>query len=522
MASVNPDYPLNQPTGNIYLDSLIWGGSWSDGLGGTTHVSWSASVGQLYEEQPDVVGDGWLNFELNALKNALKTWSNVANITFTQVPTYAQSNIQYYNISNSHMQKIYDAGFGQVLGFHDVPDSAGTEPLYGVLNHDGVGWTKLGLQVGGMGFNTLVHEIGHGLGLAHPHDDGGGSSVFPGVNSPFASYGTHDLNQGVFTIMSYNDGWIKQPSPLIDVSYGLAATPMAFDIAAIQLIYGANMHYNTGNNLYFLPKFNGSGAYWSCIWDAGGKDTISANGTHGNATINLNAAPLVGENAGGYISHVDGIVGGFTIANNVVIENAIGGNGHDQIIGNQADNYLVGGKGNDVLNGGAGTDKMSGGFGNDIYFVDQLLDRVVEPSRLAGEADEVRASITYTLGAYLEHLTLIGNGNHNGTGNNASNILKGDGTNNALYGRAANDTLEGGGGSDTLDGGSGADRLTGGQGDDVYYIDHKNDLVIEATNQGVDLIRTTISYNLTLNPNVENLILLGKSNLNATGNSLDN
>jgi serralysin len=58
---------------------------------------------------------------------------------------------------------------------------------------------------------------------------------------------------------------------------------------------------------------------------------------------------ITGPNAGGYISSVAGIYGGFTIANGVVIEDAIGGSGNDSITGNEADNYLSGGSGNDYM-----------------------------------------------------------------------------------------------------------------------------------------------------------------------------
>ena len=205
------------------------------------------------------------------------------------------------------------------------------------------------------------------MGLAHPHDGGGetDASTFPGVFSPWST-GDYGLNQMVFTVMSYNFGWDGAP-PTGDVGH---ATLGAFDIAALQLMYGANNSYRTGDDNYVLPAANKGAVYWQSIWDAGGTDTISA-GKAKDVIIDLRAAPLTGEYAGGFISNADGIAGGYTIAAGVVIENASGGKGNDTLIGNEFFNVLDGGKGQDVLWGIAGDDIMKGGGGNDVfYFVD--------------------------------------------------------------------------------------------------------------------------------------------------------
>jgi len=126
------------------------------------------------------------------------------------------------------------------------------------------------------------------------------------------------------------------------------------------------MSHNAGNNSYVLPSSNGAGTFYSSIWDAGGTDTIVHNGS-GNAVIDLRAATLTySEGGGGYVSHVQGIHGGFTIANGVVIERAEGGSGRDSITGNEAANWLDGNAGNDTIFGGAGNDTMLGGRGDDV------------------------------------------------------------------------------------------------------------------------------------------------------------
>lgn len=179
------------------------------------------------------------------------------------------------------------------------------------------------------------------------------------------------------------------------------------------------------------------------------------------------------------------------------------------LIGNAATNTLSGGLGNDTLNGGAGADTLVGGQGDDVYVVDNIGDVVIEQ---AGEGtDLVQSSVSYTLAENVENLTLTGSAAINGTGNALDNVLTGNG--------AAN-TLIGGAGNDTLDGGKGADKLEGGTGDDTYIVDNALDIVTELMGEGTDTVRSSISY--TLPSNVENLILTGVGNRNATGNALPN
>jgi Ca2+-binding RTX toxin-like protein len=167
--------------------------------------------------------------------------------------------------------------------------------------------------------------------------------------------------------------------------------------------------------------------------------------------------------------------------------------------GNALDNTLIGNSGANVLNGGAG---------NDIYVVGPG-DTVTEQAN-AG-TDTVQSASTWTLGANIENLTLIGTSAINGTGNTLDNVI---------IGNSAVNTLTGGAGNDFLDGGAGADILTGGAGNDTYVRDNAGDVVTENVNEGTDTVQTSVAY--TLAANVENLTLIGSSAINGAGNSLNN
>ncbi len=248
--------------------------------------------------------------------------------------------------------------------------------------------------------------------------------------------------------------------------------------------------------------------------------------------------------------------------------------------GNSLSNVLTGNSGANVLNGGAGADTMLGGAGDDVYRVDNAGDVVTEQANEG--VDRVNSSLTYTLGANVENMTLIGASAINGTGNELANTLTGnsaanvltggagddlyvvgvgdsiveqltEGTdtvqsavtwtlsanvenltltgstaingagnalNNVLLGNSGTNVLDGGAGDDTLNGGSGADALLGGVGNDCYVVDNVGDVVTENVDEGSDTVQSRISY--TLVADVENLTLTGTANLTGTGNALDN
>lgn len=250
---------------------------------------------------------------------------------------------------------------------------------------------------------TVLHEIGHSIGLKHTHQEVSGIPALPSVGK--------FMNNERYSVMSYNgasDG----------TKYGHAVSMMALDVAALQALYGAETYAANGSTYGLMNARGGAlslaegdvqiGRAYYCIWDSGGTDAIDYQGSGKSVIINLNDATLdtsgydadlqslfseirdtnfvnfmskslkagifdSWHNAGGFFSQVldvkngkyAAIDGGYSIAHGAVIENATGGNAADMLIGNEHDNGMSGGDGDDTLLGGAGADVLSGDAGVD-------------------------------------------------------------------------------------------------------------------------------------------------------------
>lgn len=245
---------------------------------------------------------------------------------------------------------------------------------------------------------------------------------------------------------------------------------------------------------------------------------------------------------------------------------------NDIIYGDATDNILSGGGGNDTLyglagndqlDGGTGADKLYGGLGNDTYIINDPYDTIYESVNQG--IDTVQSSISFSLAALpnVENITLVGTTSINAIGNGSNNVLIGNGSSNVLNGGNGtdtasyqnsasgvvvdlalttpqntgagndtlisienltgsifNDTLYGNSGNNVLNGLAGGDIMRGRSGNDTYYVESTADSVIESGGQGIDTIISTLSYTLGLN--LENLTLIGSTNLNGIGNTLAN
>ncbi len=462
-----------------------------------------ASTGETH--QGLIAQRSWTPAEIAAAFAALGTFEDITNLTFTQ--TFVETGATFVLL----LADLEPGVLGQF-----APGPTG----YGAFDPSGPGWTDQGLQPGGAGFVTLIHEFGHGLGLAHPHDNGSvgtlSSEIMEGVVEPHGSYGTYDLNQGIFTTMSYNDGAPGYHGTSASLNYGRQSTPGPLDIALLQQRYGANTQANAGDTTYTLFDANIVGATYRAIWDVDGIDTITYFGAR-QATIDLRPATLIhAEGGGGRLSHVSGVQAGFTVAAGVVVENAISGTGDDRLFGGDANNALTANQGNDWLSGGAGDDTLNGGAG---------MDRVIHAGDPAGVtvdligqwaidgwgAVDTLTSIEEIEGSAHDDILIGGQGGLDGLGwisggdgndwiqdnsriysqvlgGMGDDVIIGGAAEDSFYGDEGNDTLVGGAGNDAylwgsdgndwLDGGDGDDGLDGGDGDDRAFGGAGSDAIV--------------------------------------------
>jgi hypothetical protein len=238
------------------------------------------------------------------------------------------------------------------------------------------------LKAGEDAYNTLIHEVGHAIGLDHPF-----GGTFAETESPGKS--------AQHTVMAYNVySATSRPSGYLDGDGAMMGyypqTWMIDDIATLQYMYGANEQTNRGDNTFDVSNLSDStisdGIIYQTIWDAAGNDTISWNGQTTVSAIDLTAGShsFFGEltsiadtnfmDGHDSLTVGDGILG---IAYGADIENAIGGTNNDTLTGNSLDNILNGGPGKDVLTGGSGADTFeigSGASGITLATADTILD----------------------------------------------------------------------------------------------------------------------------------------------------
>jgi Ca2+-binding RTX toxin-like protein len=208
------------------------------------------------------------------------------------------------------------------------------------------------------------------------------------------------------------------------------------------------------NETFFVNLTNATNG--GTIFDGQGIGTITNN----------DAAPLVGD--------IIGTAAGEDLTGNSGSNRIFGFDGKDRLYAMAGTDLLYAGTGNDLLDGGTGADNMFGGSGDDVYRVDNIGDVVSEesagPGFDDGGSDSVESSITYSLRAFLEKLTLTGIAAINGIGNSLANTIRGNDTANVLSGMLGADDLRGNGGDDTLVGGAGKDTLAGGTGADTFVL----------------------------------------------------
>jgi serralysin len=429
-----------------------------------------------------------------------------------------------------------------------MSDSTGTawaylpsvHPLGGDVWFNNSSGTYSNPDMGNYAFQTFLHEIGHAMGLKHPHED----PMMPA-----------DRNSMEWTVMSYKSSTSAEFGGYSNETWGYSQTLMLYDIAALQHLYGANFTSYSGNTTYAWNPTTGEmsidgvsqGAagdnrIFQTVWDGGGEDTYDFSSYSASVTVNLRPGEWTTTSAD-QLASLDwsGVKAVGNIANaflhnddlRSLIENAVGGSGHDTITGNQTANRLVGGAGKDTLTGGGGNDRLEGGTGNDtamfagsrasysvtliedgsltvtdlrdgspdgidtLWSIEYLgfSDVTLSAVEFGGPAPEVEVTpplppttpttpstpTTPTTPPTTPTLPPLPSGNvvkgTSGTDVISSSSgkapLRSTEEADTISGGAGNDTIKGHGGDDVINGGSGMDKIYGGKGKDVFVFNTK-------------------------------------------------
>lgn len=395
-------------SGNALVNSLIDGGYyWTDGdSDGVTRIRILYEGNKHFEDIPFTY-----KWEDKAIKSALQAWEDVAAIRFESVPVKRRADM-VIEVTTPIDDPELESDDSIIYGYMEGPSDLGRNGRSdGALNYFVDSWDKTGAKPGGYAHFTIMHELGHGLGLAHPFDEGqSGKAELAYTNTLLTTMEYLDYRLG-------SDGYasaVKGNDAPYSYRSKNPATPGPLDIAAIQHLYGANLNADDGdgdgsaNDVYRLPTSNSSETNWRTLWDTGGVDWI-INPSQLQSWIDLRPAIFPRSASddddqflNGGFGQVKDVRGGFLIPDDftgaldtasgpnpfrgVLIENARGGSGDDRIDGNASSNKLFGKGGDDriagyggddVLKGGGGTDQLNGGAGRDVMTGGDGFDRFV-------------------------------------------------------------------------------------------------------------------------------------------------
>ena len=469
-------------TGDQDVDGLFQGKAWVSGL---LTYSFPAEAG-FYEdgyEQSEPSSFAPLTEAQQAgVRSALAIYSSVTNLVFAELTETADVHA-VMRFGNSY------TGGSTAWGYYPSDYPEGGDVWF---NRDGQYFNPV---PGTYDFSTFLHEIGHALGLKHPHEERG---VFPTMTL------AHDSLE--YTVMSYRsyygqDTWGGYATP--DGSYPQSL--MMYDIAALQKLYGANYGTNSGDTVYRFDAATGElfindagqgvpyeNRVLRTIWDGGGVDTYDFSNFSDDTAIDLAAGGWSTTSWAQVADLGDGHSAIGTVANALLfegstaslIENAIGGSGANTMSGNEADNRLAGGAGddsllglagNDTLDGGEGGDSLTGGAGADMLDGGAGSDTAAyEDAGLVGVEVDLAGGIAVDGNGDPDSLTGI----ENVSGGAGDDTLTGDDGANILWGNGGADQLAGGAGDDHFFGGTGDDTITGGAGfDRLSYLDAPDAIV---------------------------------------------
>ena len=304
-----------------------------------------------------------------------------------------------------------------------------------------------------------------------------------------------------------------------DVIYGYGGNDNIWGMGGADTIYGGsgadNIDAGSGNDLLI----GGTGA--DDLDGSTGTDTASYDDSTAAVQVYLTTGLGYGGTAeGDTLTSIENVTGSwyddFIVGDdddNVIAglggaDTLKGGGGADTLYGDSGNDTLKGGGGADTLNGGSGTDTANYAESSAGVIVSLITDTASDGD---AEGDELNSIENLTGSAYADHLW----------GSDGVNVLRGMDGDDSLKGFGGNDTLRGDDGNDTLNGGAGVDTMIGGLGSDIFIVDNVSDVVVEASFEGNDVVRTSTSWTLQPGVWVETLETTdadGTDAINLTGN----
>lgn len=437
-------------TGDAKIDGILSGVKWA---GSITYADTDSAADYQSGYFSDADGDGTSaqneGFSQFTAQQTLALHTALNSSTYTQLSSawgfsvegFTNLDISYNETSDSTatIRAANSSDAGTAYAYYPNNGVYGGDTFFGNTYDSGIYSLKTPVA-GNYAWHTMLHELGHSLGLKHGQSTGGPSNVaLP-----------YEWDSIEFSVMTYRS-YVGDPltGGYSYEQWGAPQTYMMLDIAALQQMYGADYTVQSGNTVYSwspttgetyinggLAIDPGGNRIFATIWDGGGIDTYDLSNYATNLTLDLNPGGYsVFSNAQlaylGDSNYARGNVfnallfGGNSAS---MIENATGGSGSDVISGNYLDNVLIGNAGNDAIYAGSGNDTISGGDGNDY-----------------------------------------------------------------LFGDFGDDTINGGAGDDIIDGSYGIDTIYGGAGNDIIYGSWTSDTVYGEAGNDVFIIRQTSS-----------------------------